>query len=86
MLALAPDRVIVTGDLTALGDEDELRRARALLEPFIAAGLLVVIPGNHDRYTDGRGRAFEVVFRDLLQSDVPELADERGYPVRQAGR
>ena len=80
VLALAPDRVIVTGDLTALGDEDELRRARTLLEPFIAAGLLVVIPGNHDRYTDSRGSAFEVVFRDLLTSDLPELADARGYP------
>lgn len=80
VLALAPDRVIITGDLTALGDEDELRRARALLQPFIAAGLLVVIPGNHDRYTDGRGGTFELVFRDLLSSDLPELADERGYP------
>jgi hypothetical protein len=40
----------------------------------------VVIPGNHDRYTDSRGSAFEVVFRDLLTSDLPELADERGYP------
>jgi 3',5'-cyclic AMP phosphodiesterase CpdA len=79
VLALAPDRVIVTGDLTALGDEDELRRARMLLDPFIAAGLLVVIPGNHDRYA-ARGGAFEVVFRDLLTSDLPELADEHGYP------
>jgi 3',5'-cyclic AMP phosphodiesterase CpdA len=80
VLALAPDRVIVTGDLTALGDEQELRVARTLLEPFIAAGLLVVIPGNHDRYTDARSSAFEVVFGDLLKSDLPELADERGYP------
>ncbi|RPH69241.1 MAG: metallophosphoesterase [Myxococcaceae bacterium] len=80
VLSLAPDRVIVTGDLTALGDQDELRHARALLEPFIAAGLLVVIPGNHDRYADARHAAFEVVFRDLLTSDLPELADEHGYP------
>src|SRR5215468_11374249 len=80
VLSLAPDRVLLTGDLTALGDRDELLHARALLEPFIAAGLLVVIPGNHDRYTDPRGSAFEVVFGDLLRSDLPELADERGYP------
>ncbi|MGZ3480382.1 MAG: metallophosphoesterase family protein [Myxococcaceae bacterium] len=80
VLGLAPDRVILTGDLTALGDESELRLARALLEPFIAAGLLVVVPGNHDRYTDARSRAFEVVFADLLRSDLPDLADERGYP------
>ena len=78
--ALAPDRVVITGDLTALGDEQELRVVRSLFEPFIAAGLLVVIPGNHDRYTDPRGHAFEVVFGDLLSSDLPELADEYGYP------
>src|SRR5262249_59359772 len=80
VLALTPDRVVVTGDLTALGDEQELRVARSLLEPFIAAGLLVVIPANHDRYTDARAREFAVLFRDLLKSDLPELADDRGYP------
>jgi len=82
VLALAPDRVVITGDLTALGDEHELRIARALLEPFIAAGLLVVIPGNHDRYTDARASGFEVVFGDLLRSDLPELAD---YVVGRLG-
>jgi len=80
VLALSPDRVILTGDLTALGDVSELERARALLQPFIAAGLLIVVPGNHDRYTDARSRAFELVFGDLLTSDLPDLADERGYP------
>ncbi len=80
VLALSPDRVLLTGDLTALGDVSELERARALLQPLIAAGLLVVVPGNHDRYTDSRSRAFELVFGDLLTSDLPELADERGYP------
>lgn len=80
VLSLGPDRVILTGDLTALGDESELRHTRALLEPFIAAGLLVVVPGNHDRYTDGASSAFELVFADLLTSDLPELADARGYP------
>ena len=80
VLALAPDRVILTGDLTALGDVTELEHARALLQPFIEAGLLVVVPGNHDRYTDVRARSFELVFADLLTSDLPELADQRGYP------
>ena len=80
VLALSPDRVLLTGDLTALGDATELEHARALLQPFIALGLLVVVPGNHDRYTDSRSRAFELVFADLLTSDLPDLADEGGYP------
>ncbi|MFT3836571.1 MAG: metallophosphoesterase [Myxococcaceae bacterium] len=75
------ERVILTGDLTALGDLDELKVMRELLSPLIDAGRLFLIPGNHDRYTDSsRGRRFEQVFGDLLGSDLPEHADARGYP------
>ena len=80
-LALEPDHVLLTGDLTALGDETELREVRALLEPLIAQRRLTLIPGNHDRYTDAPGqRTFERVFGDLLRSDLPGHADGQGYP------
>lgn len=69
-LAAEADQVIVTGDLTALGDELELIEVRRLLEPLSSAGKLVAIPGNHDRYTErGTERRFERVFADLLQSE-----------------
>ena len=49
VLALGPDRVVVTGDLTALGDEQELRVARSL---------------SHDRSIDtpksGHGRTVDL--------------------------
>ncbi len=75
------DHVLLTGDLTALGDEVELGEARALLEPLISAGRLVVIPGNHDRYTEApHERRFERVFRDLLHSELDGFSDASGWP------
>jgi 3',5'-cyclic AMP phosphodiesterase CpdA len=75
------DQVILTGDLTGLGAMDELELMRGLLKPLIDANKLLVIPGNHDRYTDAsRSRRFEQVFGDLLGSELPEYADARGYP------
>lgn len=77
-LDLEPTQVLLTGDLTALGDHGELTEARALLTPLIDAGRLIVIPGNHDRYVEGsRTPAFERVFGDLLQSD---FADYGPFP------
>jgi 3',5'-cyclic AMP phosphodiesterase CpdA len=79
--ALEPQLVLLTGDLSALGDDEELAAVRQALEPFIASGRLVTIPGNHDRYTEHpRERRFERRFAAELKSDLPEHADERGYP------
>jgi len=49
IVALAPDLVVVGGDLTAEGYPDEFRTARQHLEPLFEHGLtILVIPGNHD--------------------------------------
>jgi 3',5'-cyclic AMP phosphodiesterase CpdA len=81
VLGHEPDHVLLTGDLTALGDEAELVHVRLLFASLIAEGRLTVIPGNHDRYTDTpSARRFERVFADLLRSDLPEYADAQGYP------
>lgn len=79
--ALEVDQVVLTGDLSALGDPAELDGARALLDPLIAAKKLVLIPGNHDRYVDAPGaRGFEQRFGDVMRSDLPEHADANGFP------
>lgn len=84
--ALSPDHVVLSGDLTAMGHDDELGRTRELLAPLLRERRLTVIPGNHDRYTDHRRSRFEQHFGDALKSDLPELADARGYPfVRLLG-
>ena len=76
-----PDHVLLTGDLTALGDATEFSQVRSLFAPLLAEGRLTVVPGNHDRYTDAPGaRGFERIFADVLKSDLPQYADTRGYP------
>lgn len=72
------DHVLLTGDLTAMGHPDELEAVHETVKPLLAAGRLTLVPGNHDRYV--RPRAFEEVFGPALASDLPELADARGYP------
>jgi 3',5'-cyclic AMP phosphodiesterase CpdA len=80
-LGREPHHVLLTGDLTALGDEVEFAHVRSLFAPLLAEGRLTVIPGNHDRYTDTpRSRVFERMFASELKSEMPEHADARGYP------
>ena len=45
---LAPDIVVVTGDLTNMGYRQEFREAREYLDRLTCTEVLVV-PGNHDR-------------------------------------
>lgn len=59
-----PDLVVITGDLTAQGTEEEFRLARALLQPLLDAVPCLMVPGNHDVYAgdaareDRMGRTF----------------------------
>jgi len=87
LLDVAPDHVLITGDLTNLSLEPEFARARAILEPLATRDMLSVIPGNHDVYTRGAEREgrFESYFGDLLwEGDVPPEPER--YPWhRQIG-
>lgn len=65
VLDLAPDHVLITGDLTTTALPAEFRDARAALaELLLDSTRVTVIPGNHDRYTSGsvRYREFEEWF------------------------
>jgi 3',5'-cyclic-AMP phosphodiesterase len=57
---LAPDMVVVTGDLTDMGFRDEYVTARTLLDGIECERMLVV-PGNHDARNVG-----EVHFEELF--------------------
>lgn len=48
--ALAPDHVVVTGDLTHIALPHEFREALRWLERVGDAGAVTVVPGNHDSY------------------------------------
>lgn len=78
-----PDRVIFSGDATALGFENEFARAAALLgmgDDDRLPGLAV--PGNHDYYT--RGSAAQGLFeRHFAPWQTGERVDGAVYPFAQ---
>ena len=55
--ALAPDLVVITGDLTATALAAEFAAARAALAPLLDRFPTLILPGNHDRYTRGADRS-----------------------------
>ena len=71
--ALDPDHILITGDLTTTALPQEFADARAALAPLLVDNSRVtVIPGNHDRYTNGsvRHQSFEKAFGDYMPSLV----------------
>lgn len=48
-LPFAPDAVLLTGDLTDCGLQDEYAELKSLIDRYLPAGRTHVIPGNHDR-------------------------------------
>lgn len=79
-LALKPDAVVVTGDLTAQNLPGEFERARELLAPLLHAVPTLVLAGNHDVSTPGpvAGRPFSAVFGPWLHlygGDYPARLD-----------
>ena len=51
LCSLAPDLILVSGDLTTTALKAEFRQARALLERLSNNYRIFAIPGNHDTYT-----------------------------------
>jgi 3',5'-cyclic AMP phosphodiesterase CpdA len=70
-LALNPDHVLISGDLTTTALTSEFVEARRALGPLLAdPERATVIPGNHDRYTSGsvRSRKFEAYFGEFASA------------------
>src|SRR5688572_21748617 len=72
VMGLAPDVVLIGGDLTQEGYAHEFRDAQRHLQPILESGLpTVVIPGNHDAKNVGY-----LHFRDTFGAgDVEEKGD-----------
>src|SRR5258708_7537089 len=76
--ALAPDHVLITGDLTTTALPSEFRAARHELAPLFAdPNRATVLPGNHDRYTarSVRKRKFEATFGEFSGGTYPWLRE-----------
>ncbi len=69
--SLAADHILISGDLTTTALKAEFQDARkALADLLVDPDRTTVIPGNHDRYTDGsvRFRQFEAHFGEFAPS------------------
>jgi 3',5'-cyclic AMP phosphodiesterase CpdA len=66
---MAPDQVVVTGDLTNIAIESEFEAARACLARIGSPERVFLIPGNHDAYVPvPRARSWDR-WSDYLASD-----------------
>ena len=71
VVALQADHILITGDLTTTALPAEFLDARKALDKILGdPSRTTVIPGNHDRYTDGsvRNREFERHFGQFAPS------------------
>ena len=50
VVSLEPDQLLISGDLTQIGTEEELCEARAWLEQLAPPDRICFVPGNHDAY------------------------------------
>jgi 3',5'-cyclic AMP phosphodiesterase CpdA len=77
-----PDRIIFSGDATALGFESEMRRAAEFLGVASSGPPGLAVPGNHDYCTVPAAASglFERHFAPWLQG---ERIDEHTYPFAQ---
>jgi len=71
--AACADHVVVTGDITNLGLENEYHEARKLIDSVARTAEVTVVPGNHDIYLSSiqRERRFPEYFGKLLVSCRP---------------
>lgn len=72
------DYLIISGDLTNLALEREIRNVRQLLEPLIQKGKIIISPGNHDRYvpTNSSGDLLAKYFPDCFPFNTWSQTDK----------
>ena len=88
--ALFPDHLLVTGDFTNIGLDEEFDVARKWIEGFgLPSDQVTVLPGNHDAYIGSvwTGAVFVHAFRPYLPPDALEKWPWDVFPlVRRVGR
>jgi len=73
----APDRVLVTGDVTNQGLAGEIEIGRQWLEKLGGPERVFLVPGNHDVYVPGSARAVAASWGPFLAGDRSPPGDER---------
>ncbi len=73
--AIQPDIALFSGDLSTTSHEDEFQDIARFIRPLADDMPVVLVPGNHDRYTFGsrRVRRIETIMQGLMPETFPEL-------------
>lgn len=69
-----PDHVVVTGDLTNLGLEEEFFAAAAWLRQLGSRQRVSIVPGNHDAYVSVPRPSSWDYWAEYIESDAPGCA------------
>ncbi|MEM8768756.1 MAG: metallophosphoesterase [Pseudomonadota bacterium] len=82
---LAPDLIVVTGDLTQIGTVEEIEEARDWLDQLAPAERIAFVPGNHDSYAAESWSNLEAKWADYLPpggaKDFPIIRQEGGVTL-----
>jgi len=75
--AISPDIALFSGDVSTTSLEDEFDDVARFIRPLAEDVPVVLVPGNHDRYTFGskRVRRIETVLNGLMPDQFPDLRD-----------
>lgn len=73
---VSPEHIVVTGDLTHIGLQDEFRQARHWLESLGTPDRVTVIPGNHDSYVRSPWAQSYLHWESYMASDVVKTGRE----------
>lgn len=86
LLAMAPDHVVVTGDLTTLGLPEEFAAARRWLDEVGSPATITVVPGNHDAYVAEPWERTLALWAPYMLADGARPGPEEAFPsVRHRG-
>lgn len=86
LAAVAPDHLVVTGDLTTLGLPEEFASARRWLDALGSPETITVVPGNHDAYVAEPWDRTLALWAPYMCSDDAPAGPEETFPsVRRRG-
>ena len=85
LAVMRPEHIVVTGDLTHVGLQDEFRQARRWLEALGTPAQVTLVPGNHDSYAPAPWTQSFLHWLPYLASDqadggAPAPDDEHLFP------
>lgn len=72
---LKPDMVLLSGDVSTTSLEDEFLDIERYLRPLSEEFKLVLVPGNHDRYTfrAAKAKRIESMLKGILPNEFPHF-------------